>query len=102
MKKIIGGRVYDTETAKKIQKWDNGMYGNDYRACREILYKKKKGEYFLYGSGGALTKYSIPCGNNDSTGSSDIIPLTKDEAKIWMENNGDSDNYIKEFGEVSE
>ena len=101
MKKIIGGRVYDTETAKKIQKWDNGMYGNDFRFCEETLYKKKTGEYFIYGSGGALSKYSISCGNG-STGSSEIIPLTKDRAKTWMEEKGDPDNYIKEFGEIPE
>ena len=101
MKKIINGRVYDTETAKKIRKWDNGLYGNDDRACREILYKKTKGEYFLFGNGGALTKYSIPHGNS-SCGSSDIIPLTKDEVKFWMEKKGDPDTYTKEFGEVPE
>ena len=102
MKKIINGRMYDTETAKNVQEWDNGIYGNDFRACEETLYKKKNGEYFIYGSGGALSKYSISCGNNGSSGSSDIIPLLKDEAKIWMETNGDTDSYIKEFGEVPE
>ena len=101
MKKIINGRMYDTETAKKIEDWDNGMYGNDFRACEEILYKKRTGEYFIYGSGGALSKYSVSCGNS-SSGSSDIIPLTKDRAKTWMETNGNPDIYIKEFGEVPE
>ena len=72
------------------------------RSCEETLYKKTKGEYFIYGSGGADSKYSIPCGNNGRSGSSDIIPLTKDEAKIWMETKGDPDSYVKEFGEVPE
>ena len=102
MKKIINGRMYNTETAGKIQEWDNGIYGNDFRSCEETLYKKTKGEYFIYGSGGALSKYSVPCGNNGSTGSSDITPVTKDQAKIWMENYGTPANYIKEFGEVPE
>ena len=101
MKKIINGRMYDTETAEKIEEWDNGMYGNDFRACEETLYKKKTGEYFIYGHGGALSKYSISCGNG-STGSSDIIPLTEDEAKNWMETKGDPDVYLEEFGEVPE
>ena len=102
MKKIINGRMYDTETAEKIEEWDNGIYGNDFRSCEETLYKKKTGEYFIYGSGGANSKYSIPCGSNGRSGSSDIIPLTKDEAKIWMEEKGDPDAYTKEFGEVPE
>ena len=94
--------MYDTETAEEIAEWDNGILGNDFRACRETLYKKKKGEYFLCGSGGALSKYSVSCGNNSVCGSSDIIPLTKDEAKNWMETKGDPDAYTKEFGEVPE
>ena len=94
--------MYNTETAEKIQKWNNGLYSNDFKACEETLYKKKKGEYFIYGSGGALSKYAVPCGNKGICGSSDIIPLTKDEAKIWMETKGDLDDYIKEFGEVLE
>ena len=102
MKKIINGRMYNTETAEKIQEWDNGIYGNDFRSCEETLYKKTTGEYFIHGSGGAASKYSVPCGNNGSSGSSDIIPLTKDEAKIWMETKADPDAYIKEFGEVLE
>ena len=93
--------MYDTETAEKIEEWDNGLYG-DFRTCEEILYKKKTGEYFINGSGGALSKYSIACGNNGCCGSSDIIPLTKDDAKIWMETKGNPDNYIKEFGEIPE
>ena len=93
--------MYDTETAYKIQEWNNGMYGNDFRICEETLYKKKTEEYFIYGSGGALSKYSIAYGNG-STGSSDIIPLTEDEAKNWMETKGDPDAYLEEFGEVPE
>ena len=94
--------MYDTDTAEKIQEWDNGIFGNNFRTCEETLYKKTTGEYFIYGSGGALSKYSISCGNNSSCGSSDIIPLTKDRAKIWMETNGNPDVYINEFGEVPE
>ena len=93
--------MYNTKTAEKIQEWDNGMYGNDFRSCEETLYKKTTGEYFIHGSGGALSKYSIACGYG-STGSSDIIPLTKDRVKTWMKEKGDPDNYIKEFGEIPE
>ena len=57
MKTIINGRMYDTETAEKIAGWDNGIYGRDFRSCEETLYKKKTGEYFIYGSGGADSKY---------------------------------------------
>ena len=100
MKKIINGRMYDTETAEKIAEWDNGLYGNEFK-IKEILYKKTTGEYFIYGSGGTLTRYSISHVNGSSD-SIDIIPLTKEEAKIWMEKNGNPDAYTKEFGEVPE
>ena len=92
--------MYNTETAEKIAEWDNGMYGNEFK-IKEILYKKIKGEYFILGSGGTLTRYSISHVNG-SCDSTDIIPLTEDEAKTWMEEKGDPDNYIKEFGEIPE
>ncbi len=51
MKRIINGLRYDTETATKLADWDNGIYGNDFKACEESLYKTKNGAYFIAGQG---------------------------------------------------
>jgi hypothetical protein len=46
MKRIINGKIYDTDTAKQIARRDNGLYTNDcwYRSTE--LYKTPKGNYF--------------------------------------------------------
>ena len=101
MKKIINGKKYDTETATKLASWDNGIYGNDFRSCSEELYKKKTGEFFLFGEGGPMSTYSKTRGNTTS-GSSEIIPLTSIEAAEWFEEKGDADDYESVFGDVEE
>ena len=51
MKKIINGKVYDTDTAKLIGSWDNGIYG-DLDSVSEDLYRKRTGEFFIFGHEG--------------------------------------------------
>ena len=50
MKKIIEGRVYNTETAKLLGEFS---YSNrrDFNYFSEKLYRTKSGAYFLYGEG---------------------------------------------------
>ena len=55
MKKIINGKMYNTETAKCLSEWCNGHYG-DLTYVEETLYRKRTGEYFLYGLSGAADK----------------------------------------------
>lgn len=100
MKKIINGKMYNTEIAKEIATWNNSYNRGDFNYCEETLYKKKTGEYFLYGEGGALSRYARSCGSSGSCGGSEFIPFSKTEAKEWMESNADADDYIAEFGEV--
>ena len=102
MKKIIGGKVYDSDTARYVGSWDNGNFPNDLYYCAEELYCKKTGEYFLIGAGGAASKYSVGIGNNNWSGDTQIIPLTYDAAKEWAEKGLDADDYIAEFGEIAE
>ena len=97
MKKIIQKKLYDTGTAKKLGTWDNGYFPNDFNYCSETLYRKRTGEYFLYGDGGARSQYSRHEGNT-WYGSEDIIPLTFDEAREWAEEKLDADEYAEIFG----
>ena len=99
MKKIINGRKYDTETATKIDVWDNNRAGFSF--CYEALYCKKTGEFFLHGAGGPMSKYAESCGDNRTTGET-IIPLTEQRAKEWMENHSTAEDYERVFGEVEE
>ncbi|MCB2299875.1 hypothetical protein [Clostridium tagluense] len=95
MKRIIENMVYNTETAMLIAEDWNGLGDCDFRSLNEELYKTKKENYFLYGSGGPLTKYGKSSGNQ-TFGSSEIIPMSKKEAYQWLEQHGETE-AIEEF-----
>lgn len=101
MKKIINGKKYDTETAGLICSRDFSLEVGSFGYYSETLYKKKTGEFFLYGEGGALTKYAEITANG-MKGGERIIPLTEEQAKAWAEENLSVDDYEKIFGEVEE
>lgn len=102
MKKIINGKKYDTETAEKVGYYSDGRSWRDFGHFEETLYRKKTGEFFLFGEGGAASKYGVYIGDN-SFGSGDrIIPMSEDDAKAWAEARLDGDEYESIFGEVEE
>lgn len=102
MKKIINGKLYDTETAKEIGRKAHGEGPRDFRHYTEELYKKRTGEYFLYGEGGPMSRYAVTVGQNQWSGGEKIIPLDYKAATEWAEENLDADDYQTEFGPVSE
>ena len=102
MKKIINGKLYDTDTAREIGARFRGESVRDFHYSFEQLYKKRTGEYFLYGEGGPMSKYAETVGQNQWTGGKKIIPLDYKAATEWAEQNMDADDYQAEFGEVGE
>ena len=98
MKKIIKNKLYNTDTAKIIGEWYNNETGLSY--CKETLYQKRTGEFFLLGEGGAMTKYSKECGNGTWSGNTKIIPMTWDSARQWAEEHLTADEYIDAFGDI--
>lgn len=102
MKKYINGKKYDTATAREVGSWSNNRGYRDFSHCEESLYRKKTGEYFLYGSGGPMSKYAVSEGQNSWSGGSDITPLTFDEARVWAEEHLDGDEYEAIFGEIAD
>lgn len=101
MKKIINGKKYDTDTAEFVGRYWNGRGATDFTYFEEALFKKKTGEFFLEGEGGALTAYAVPCGSGCSGGCK-IIPLTEKEARDWVEKNLSYDTFVEFFGEPEE
>lgn len=102
MKKIINGRVYDTEKAKELGTYANYGSWRDFSHLEETLYRKKTGEYFLFGEGGPMTRYAEAEGQNGWSGGKRIMPMTYDEARGWAEKHLDADDYEKIFGEIVE
>ena len=102
MKKIINGKVYDTETAKEVGSWCTAGSWRDFNHMEETLYKKKTGEFFIYGEGGPMTKYAQSIGQNEWSGGERIMPMSFSEAQKWAEDHLDGEEYEAIFGEVAE
>ena len=96
-KQVIGGILYDTEQAEEIADYWNGLGQNDFNNLSETLYKTEKGNWFIYGEGGAFTKYAIPCNGNMTTGSDAIIPMSDQEAQEFLEEHSDPETYQTYF-----
>ena len=102
MKKIINGKVYDTETAKELGDWRRGEGWRGFDYVHETLYRTKTGEFFLHGEGGPMTQYSEAVGQNSWKAGDRIMPMTFEEARQWAEEKLSADDYEEIFGEVSE
>lgn len=94
MEKVVSGKRYNVEKAKEM-----GVYSGP--GYKETLFRKRTGEYFLYGEGGAETRYAEREGRIWKSGKM-IIPLTYDEARDWAEGHLDSGLYEAIFGELPE
>lgn len=102
MKKIIKGKVYDTEKAKlRGSYYSPGSY-RDINHFEEHLYQKKTGEFFLHGEGGPASRYAESCGENNWSGSEKIFPLTYEAARQWAEEHLEADEYEEIFGIIEE
>lgn len=87
MKKVIKGKVYDTDTAKQISYEGDTAHGT-HREWENALYQKRTGEFFAY-------EWTLTAGET-------IHPITADEAKEWMEKHGTAEQYIAVFGDPGE
>ena len=86
MKKVINGKIYNTDTAIEITYHSYSNY-SDFNYLCETLYKTQKGNYFLHGEGGAASKYAEYISQGTRSGSSVIISMTSVEALTWVEEN---------------
>ena len=84
MRKIVDGKIYDTEAAERIAERHTGYGRGDFNWCEESIYRTKKGNWFLAGQGGAMTRYAQSSGEYKTT-SLDIIPLSDEEAVEWLQ-----------------
>lgn len=98
-RKVINGKLYDTATAKKLAEWDeNGADSINY--ISEALYRKKTGEFFVFGDGGANTKYARISRSKSFEPGSEIIPLSLAQAKAWASDHLSHHEYDDIFGDI--
>ena len=96
MKKIIGGRRYNTDTAKYIGSAQSNCGVTDFKYFEEDLYQKKTGEFFLHGNGGPASKYAKEL-DGSMWGDEKIIPISLEEARAWGEKYLSPDEYEEVF-----
>jgi len=96
MKKMIEGKMYNTEAAKLVVVWDNGLLPGDINRCKEALYRNIRGTYFLHGAGGANTRYNTRV-NGSWTSGEEIIPMSLGAAQTWVKNKLSRDEYVSIF-----
>ena len=102
MKTKINGKIYDTDAAQPLTIYSNNqLYGSTIRFT-EILYIKPDGEYFLHGSGGAMTQYAKRYKSRSNASGEAIIPMTVDQAKAWVKRWCARLVYQEIFGEDAE
>jgi len=102
MKKVIDGKLYNTETAKQVGGDSYFHYGEFQYWCEE-LFRTKRGNWFVYGEGGEKFSYARTVEQNASNGGNDITPVTREEALAWLEvHNPDADAIEEYFTDVLE
>lgn len=74
MIKRIGSREYNTETAELLAVFETDVSTVSPYHYIEVLYRKRSGELFLYGSGNEQTEYA----------NTEIIPLDSADAREWL------------------
>ena len=87
MKKVVKGRVVDTE---KMAKLVEVRFGNvtDYNYVWETLYFDPESKlFYLYGRGGAASRYAEAVGVNQWSEGEKLLRLTKGLALLWLEEN---------------
>lgn len=97
MRKVIKGKMYDTSTAKLAGSWDNGLLPGDLGYMAESLYRKRTGEYFLHGRGGAQTPYARAAGGGFWGSGENISAMTEPEARAWAEAHLGAEEYEAAF-----
>lgn len=108
MKKIINRKLYDTDTAEHICGYSGYIVDDedDSYFKEENLYRKKNGEFFILGRGGADTDYAYKGWGMYSYYSPDgmprIVPIYESDAKDFVEVHGEVEDYERLFGEVEE
>jgi len=101
MKKIINGKIYNTDTATRIG-GDVHSFPGDFRYEDTDLYRTKKGAWFISGEGGAYSRWSRPCGRNGMSGGSGIQAMSATEALAWCEDSGIDADVIAQYFSVEE
>jgi len=81
MKKVIDGKMYNTDTATAICKLSCTCHRGDFGYHATTLYRSPKGQYFLAGTGGPMSMWAERACGGGYSGGSGIKVIDADEAQ---------------------
>ncbi len=103
MKRIIEGRVYNTETASFVCDCSPaGFHRGNFEWEDTGLYRSPRGTFFLAGEGGPLSRWAEPEGHSGKRSGSGIRVLEEIEARELCERHGTEEDWLAAFGEPEE
>lgn len=98
MKKIIGNKVFDTDTAQLIKRADHDNIRNGEGKCKQSLYRKRTGDYFLYVSGARTgTFHNLHLNDAKHDRERHIYCLTYEQARAWCEAEMSAEEWLENF-----
>ena len=101
MRRIIDGKRYDTDTATMVADISPaGFYRNDFRYEETKLYRTVRGAWFIAGEGGPLSRWSRSLGQNGMTDGEGLRPVDADEARAYLEREGDTHSIEQYFADT--
>lgn len=102
MKAIINGTRYDTEKARLVGEAWHGATGDFNRWEAGLYVTPKSRRYFLAGNGGPMTRWARPAVGGGLQGGEGIIPVSREEALEWAEQNLSTEEIEAEFADIVE
>jgi hypothetical protein len=102
MRRVIDGKVFDTKTATAVAEWESPHGVGDFERCEETLYKTSKGNFFIAGSGGPMTRWSEPARGGGLGAGRGIEPVSPATALAWCEMKDVDADVIEAHFEVEE
>jgi len=82
MRKLIDGKIYDTEKAEKIVSASWGDF-NSFWWTQETLYRTAAGKWFFLGEGGPHSKYKIIMHGSVGAGRT-LVALCDSDVLEWL------------------
>ena len=101
MKKVINGKLYDSETAILIDTAVSTSQ-SEHRSYSETLYKTPKGNFFLVGHGGPQTRWAQQTEEGVTSYGYGLIAIKADDALAWCEENNTEALLIMTHFDVDE
>ncbi len=103
MKKIISGKIYDTEKSDFVGTATATCPTNDFSYWEASLYRTPRSKsFFLVGEGGPMTRWGRRVSDNSTTWGAGLFPLDKTEALAWAEQYLDTETVEEFFGDIIE